>query len=176
MTTPSARRPASTVAAAMARHPAQSADGDGPQTVFHLEPLERAILLSIRYVAAGKGLATISALIKAQLDQSDVAEIAKGTHDTARCLDDPDGPHIMVHRVPCKRVSADEMTVLKLLAATQAADDLSAETYGACLVSASQVDALLNSARTLAARLTEAGRTFAVAFAAPRLVWLPAAE
>lgn len=146
-----------------------------PRTVMKLTPAERMIVAMIRQAAAGQDLSALTDLAEAQgACAGRGATIARHGHALARTLDDPDGPDLNVHAIPCRRLSDDEVTVLRLLSASQAGDASSADLYAACLVGTGRVGSVLETARSLARTLAAAGLHFAVAPLAPRIA-LPGA-
>jgi hypothetical protein len=149
-----------------------------PRTLMHLAPVERLIVSMIRHVAAGKGFTALADLAERQggLAADASATVARHAHDMARRLDDPEGPDINVHAIPCRRLSDDELTVLRLLAASQVDDAVSASAFAHCLVGAPSVGPILAATRDLAKTLAAIGHGFRVDASAPRIAWRPAAE
>lgn len=142
-----------------------------PRTKQDLPPLERLLVTMVRHVAAGQDALGLARLAAGMIRDDRVQAVAGSAFAVAAGLDDAEGPDILVHPIPCRRLSGDEITVVRLVAASQAGDAESAATFAACLVSPRKVPDILGRACALAEALRGAGHAFELDFPAPRVVW-----
>lgn len=139
-----------------------------PRTMMHLTPTEQVLVLMIRRVASGQSMGTLVGMALEYFCPRLAESIARTVFAVARALDDATGPDIALHPVHCRRISADEITVLRMVAAMRNLDADSARAFAGCLVGPARVPVLLTQTGALALHLPGEFRVDPVA---PRPAW-----
>lgn len=139
-----------------------------PRTIMQLTQTEQVLVSMIRRVASGQSMGTLVGVALEHFCPKLAEGIARNVFAVARALDDAAGPDVALQPLHCRRVTADEITMLRMIAAVRAVDVDSARSFAGCLVGPARVPTVLAHAGALAAKLSA---DFRVDPVAPRPAW-----